>query len=219
MYWPKLLSFIGVQVLGAALAFFVVGAFINEQNATYGEDGTRTVATIESKLTEAGYVTAEDIKDKTTEEVVAQVTGGQATVAQVATQLGVKSTYKAPSVTAHKELYVFFAELIGSIIVGLGAGFALIASRKKSLSRAFAYGGAIFIGLAIAGGVAILNPAVAGAIQAFPFSGDFGTAIWPYVIYILATTVGVTIGFSLYNVILKDTADACTCGPDCDCDK
>ena len=218
MYWPKLISFITAQALGAVLAFFVMGAFINEQNATYAEDGTRTVATIETKLIDMGYVTAEDIEGKTTTEVVEEVTGGQATASQVASQLGIKSAYEAPAVAAHKELYVFFAELVGSIVVGLGAGFALLSSRKKSLSRGFAYGGAIFIGLAIAGGVAILNPVVAGAIQAYPLSGDFVAAIWPYVIYVLATTVGVTIGFSLYNVILKDS-DACTCGPDCDCGK
>ncbi|MCL1929803.1 aquaporin [Candidatus Saccharibacteria bacterium] len=218
MYWPKLLSFIAAQSLGAVLAFFVMGAFINEQNATYAEDGTRTVATVESKLIEMGYVTEEDIDGKTTAEVVAEVTGGQATVEQVASQIGVKSSFSVPEITAHKELYVFFVELVGSIIVGLGAGFALLTSRRKSLSRGFAYGGAIFIGLAIAGGAAVLNPALAGAIQAFPLSGDFATVIWPYIIFILATTVGVTIGFSLYNVMLKD-ADACTCGPDCNCGK
>ena len=218
MYWPKMLSFIAAQALGALLAFFVMGAFINEQNATYAEDGTRTVTTIESKLLEMGYVTDSDIQGKTTQEVVDSVTNGQATVAQVASQLGIKSAYEAPAIDAHKELYVFFAELVGSIIVGLGAGFALLASHKKSISCGFAYGGAIFIGLAIAGGAAILNPAVAGAIQAYPLSGEFAVAVWPYIIYMLATTVGVTIGLSMYNVILKD-ADTCACGEsNCDCE-
>jgi glycerol uptake facilitator-like aquaporin len=219
MYWPKLVSFIAAQALGAVLAFFVASAFINEQNATYGEDGTRTVATVASKLIEMGYTTQEDVDSKGLEAVVNEVTGGQANIAQVASQLGIKSAHKTPAITAHKELYVFFAELVGSIIVGLGAGFALLASRKKSITRGVAYGGAILIGLTIAGGVAVLNPAIAGSLQAFPLSGDFATAIWPYVIYIVASTVGITIGFSLYNVLLKDS-NACIYCPDaCECDK
>jgi len=210
-----MLAFIFLQVLGAVLAFYVMGAFINEQNATYADDGTRTVATVESKLIEATGSTAEDIEAAGGVEAFLSTNYGM-TVNDAASQLGVTMAYQAPAIAKHKELYVFFAELIGSIVVGLGAGFALLAARKKSLIRGFAYGGAIFIGVAITGGAAILNPAVAGALSAYPLSGEFGTAVWPYVIFILATTVGVTIGFSLYNVILKDS-NKCTCGPDCDC--
>lgn len=205
--WSKACLFIVAQVLGAVLAFFAVGAFINEQNATYTDDGTRVVTTLADKLTGQG-ITQEQLDEAGGAE--AWLEQGGYDVSQVSAQLGIKSQYKVAAVKGHKELFTFWLELIGAVIFGLGAGYALN-SKKKSIIRGFAYAGALVAALVIVGSTAILNPAVAFSLGAYNLS-----EVWPYIIYILAPVIGVTIGFSLYGIISKDAA--CECGEaDCDC--
>ncbi len=104
------------------------------------------------------------------------------------------------STIAGREWYVFFSELLGTAILG----FAIAnASRvKDSLTAAFTAGFGLFIALMIAvtiGGFvsasAIINPAVALALQAYAPTG------WTYIIYALAPIVGGVIGFVLYDLV------------------
>jgi glycerol uptake facilitator-like aquaporin len=192
----KAAMFIVAQVLGAVLAFFVVQGFVTEQNASYAEDGTRTVATIDSKLVEQG-ITQEQIDEAGGAEAWIESNGYD--VSQLAAQLGVNVQYKVPAVEEHKELFAFWAELVGAIIFGFGAGYALLAGRNHLL-KGVAYGGALVVALTLVGSTAILNPAVA-----FSLGGYNSASVWPYVIYILAAVIGVTLGFSLYNILLKNS--------------
>lgn len=203
----KAVTFIVAQILGAALAFFVGQAIVNENNATYDDNGTRTVTTLESKLVDAGYAQQEDIDANGIDATIETLTQGQATKEQVAKQLGVSVEYGVAKVAPHKELFAFAMELLGSVILGLGAGYAFLRKNDKcahSIKSAFAIAGTFILGLAVAGGTAVLNPALAGAFGALPI--DFASA-WPFVIYILASIIGVTIGFTLYRVVLQDVEE------------
>lgn len=99
-----------------------------------------------------------------------------------------------------REWYVFFSEILGTAILG----FAIAnASRiKDALTASFTAGFGLFIALMVTvtiGGFvaasAILNPAVALALQAY------GPASWPYLVYALAPVIGGVIGFVLYDLL------------------
>lgn len=194
--WPKACLFVVAQILGAVLAFFAVSALTTEQNTTYLEDGTSVVATLADKLVEQG-ITQEEIDEAGSAE--AWLEEGGYDVAQLSEQLGVKSQHKLSAIKERKELFTFWLEILGAVIFGLGAGYALNI-KKKSIVRGFAYAGALLAALAIVGSTAVLNPAVAFSLGAYSLSG-----VWPYIIYIVAPIIGVTVGFSIYEVIFKDT--------------
>jgi glycerol uptake facilitator-like aquaporin len=210
IHWRNAILFIVAQVLGAVLAFFSIQGLVNEQNATYADDGTRTETTLESKLVAQGI--QQDTIDKAG-GAEAWLSANGYDVATVAKQMGISVQYQVPALKSHKEMMAFWCELVGSIIFGLGAGYALIAARKKTLARGFAYGGAMVLALAIVGSTAVLNPAVAFSL------GAYHAHIWPWVIYLVAPLIGVTIGFSLFAVIRKDTkSKTCDCdNDDCEC--
>jgi len=119
--------------------------------------------------------------------------------------------FKATAIPNGKEWTVFFAELLGAAIFG----FAVASARKQltQLSKAFTVGLGFFLALLVAGsaaaavsGVAILNPAVAVALQAINFS-----SVWPVAVYVLATVLGAIGGFvlnDLVNVNNDESVDA-----------
>lgn len=99
-----------------------------------------------------------------------------------------------------KEWYVFFAELLGTSI--LGFAFASATRTLDRLTGAFTIGLGIFIALMItvtvAGYVsasAILNPAVALSLQAYDPS------VWAYAIYALAPVIGGVVGFIIHDLV------------------
>ncbi|MFZ1300980.1 MAG: aquaporin [Candidatus Microsaccharimonas sp.] len=104
-----------------------------------------------------------------------------------------------------KEWFVFFSELLGTAILGLAVANAT--RTKDRLTGAFTVGLGIFIALMVTvtvGGYvsasAILNPAVALALQAYD------PAVWAYAIYALAPVIGGVIGFIVHDLIRgKDT--------------
>lgn len=106
-----------------------------------------------------------------------------------------------------KEWYAFFAEVLGTAILGYAIAHA---SRvKDSLTNAFSMGLGIFIalmvGITVAGYVgasSIINPAVATALQAFDAS------FWSYAIYALAPVLGAIVGFVLYDLVRGNTKQA-----------
>lgn len=98
-----------------------------------------------------------------------------------------------------KEWYVFFAEVLGTAILGFAVAAATRA--KDSLSAAFSVGLGIFIalmiGITVTGFVsasAIINPAVALALQAY-------SGVWAYVVYGLGAVLGGVIGFVLHDLL------------------
>jgi len=105
-----------------------------------------------------------------------------------------------------KEWYVFFAEILGTAI--LGFGIAAAARAKETLNAAFSAGFAIFIALMIGitltgyvAGSSIINPAVALSLQAYTASA------WTYIVYALAPIIGGVIGFLLHDLLRgKDRA-------------
>ena len=121
------------------------------------------------------------------------------------------SLYKAAEIPAGKEWLVLSAELIGSIILA----FAFAAATRMVLDRAargLTIGLGYYIGLMIAGSLAavigasaILNPAVAIALQAITF-----TDVWPIAIYGLTAIVGAVLGFLLPEQLRKRSVSTTT---------
>jgi aquaporin Z len=157
--WLRAVLYIVAQVLGAAIAFWVLSAFVG--GAT-------------------------------------QVSAEAAALGQTAPEL-----FKAADVAllVGKEWYVFFAELVGTLVLG----FALANATRELQDRvaaAFTVGLGIFIALMIAvsaasyvGASAIINPAVAVALQAYSWE-----TIWPFAIYAIAPVIGSVAGFVLYDI-------------------
>lgn len=155
--WLRAIGYILAQFLGAAVAYFVLSAFLG--GAT-------------------------------------QPSAEQQAYGQTAAAL-----FKAADVTAltGKEWYVFFAEVLGTAILGLAVASATRA--KETVNAAFTYGLGIFIalmiGITVTGYVAassIINPAVALALQAY-------SGTWAYIIYGLGAVVGGVLGFVLHDVL------------------
>lgn len=105
------------------------------------------------------------------------------------------------SALTDKAWYVFFAELVGTAILG----FAIANATKEVQDRvaaAFTGGLGIFIALMVAvsaasyvGASAIINPAVAIALHAYSWE-----TIWPFAIYAVAPVIGAVVGFVLYDL-------------------
>lgn len=128
--------------------------------------------------------------------------GGQAAVSPEAAAYGqtTQELFKAAALTSGKEWYVFFAELLGTAVLGFAVANAT--RLKDQLSAAFSVGLGIFIALMIAGTVAgfvaasaIINPAVALGLQVY------APEAWPYLVYALAPVIGGTLGFVIYDLL------------------
>lgn len=163
--WLRAVLYIAAQVLGAALAYWVLSAFVggaapvSPEAAAYGQTAPALFH-----------------------------------AADVATLVG-------------KEWYVFFAELLGTAILG----FAIANATREVQDRvaaAFTAGLGIFIALMVAvsaasyvGASAIINPAVAVALQGYSWAN-----LWPFAIYAIAPVIGGVLGFVLYDVLRGRTA-------------
>ncbi len=109
--------------------------------------------------------------------------------------------FKAADISAltGKEWYIFFAEVLGTTILGFAVAAATRA--KDGLTAAFSVGLGIFIalmiGITVTGFVsasAIINPAIALSLQAY-------SGVWAYVIYGLGAVLGGVIGFVLHDLL------------------
>lgn len=202
----KALAYIIVQVLGAVLA---LGLLTGLANAQFDYN-----AAVQSALEKVDSAATSDSISKAGGLEKYLSTSYGMTIDDAATQLGVSKTAPktlatATKLTSGKEWTTFFYELIGSVVFGLGVGYAVFAKKKKVIEAGFAVGIGALAGLAIGGSAAILNPAVASALQAFQFNHIAGADAlnlfwWPVFIYIGATTIGMTAGVTAYRFILKD---------------
>jgi glycerol uptake facilitator-like aquaporin len=114
--------------------------------------------------------------------------------------------FKAAAIPADKEWVVFFAELLGATIFGFA--MASVVKTADRVTAAFTAGLGYFLALMVAGtaavwvaGSAILNPALAVALQAV----DFKT-IWPFAVYIFAAALGAMIGFILNDLLSVESS-------------
>lgn len=130
--------------------------------------------------------------------------GGQAEVSQAAAQYGqsAQELFKGVSLSTipGKEWYVFFAELLGTAILGFAVANAT--RLKTQLSSSFSVGFGIFVALMLAGtlagyvaATAIINPAVALGLQVY------APEAWPYIVYALGPVIGAAAGFVIYDLL------------------
>ncbi len=104
------------------------------------------------------------------------------------------------STLAGKEWYVFFAELLGTAILGFAVATAT--RTRDRLTGSFTVGLGIFVALMVTvtvGGYVsastILNPAIALALQAYDPN------VWAYTVYALAPIIGGVIGFIIHDLV------------------
>ena len=116
--------------------------------------------------------------------------------------------FKAGAIAEGKEWYVLAAELLGAVIFS----FAVAAAVREKSRGATAVGvaGGLLLALVIStycisavntGGGAVVNPAIAAAIQAISFK------VWPIMIYVVTPLIGGIVGFMLHDM-LRDEASA-----------
>jgi len=127
------------------------------------------------------------------------------------------------STAVGKEWYIFFAEIIGTIILAFGFSAAINAG-KKSVKAAVAYGFALLVALTIAGSLTAVFLSASGTsftflnpVLAFVANG-VSTDLWSIAIYILAPIIGSIIGFVIYDFVKaqKCECEVCKC-TECSC--
>lgn len=114
---------------------------------------------------------------------------------------GAAQLFKASILPEGKEWLVLLAEVLGTAIFGFAVANAT-REKKERTAAAFTVGIGVFLGLMVAGsaaafigGSAILNPAVAVALQMNFLN------VWTLAVYALGTTLGAVIGFALYDLL------------------
>ena len=194
----KAIMYIIAQVLGAILAFLVLTGI---NNAGYDYNAAVKQAVLNAGITEEQFDEAGGY-DKWVETY-----GG---VDSLAMQLGV--TDKAPELfqynelTEGKEWVAMLAEILGSVVVGIGAAYAYMKRKDSKVAAGLAMGVSLIAGLVIAGGTAILNPAIASVMGVFSV-GSINAFLWPVLVYVLGSILGATIGFAIYRVLTKNPAE------------
>jgi len=122
------------------------------------------------------------------------------------------SLFHAAKLTAGKEWYIFFAEMLGAGILSLGFASALRAKKDK-VTAALAYGFATLVALIVAGsvttlflsesntGLSFLNPATAIAANGLSWN------VWPISIYIVAPVLGSIVGFLVHDLVQSQSSE------------
>lgn len=189
-----LFAIAGVVLLVGALS----GAHLNPA-VSIGAWVTRRI----SGLRALGYIVAQVLGALAAFGLLNAFISGAAPVDAAAQAYGqaAPALFKAATLPAGKEWYVFFSELVGTAVLGFAMATAL-REKKDRVVRALTVGLGVFIALLLAAsaasyvsGTAILNPAVAFSLQAVKWS------IWPLAVYILAPIIGGVIGFFLQDIM------------------
>lgn len=179
--------------------------------------GALSGAYVNPALTVAAWITRRMSALRALGYIVAQILGGMLALVVLnafVTSAGTPAAtdlysapaqlFKAAALPEGKEWLVLLAEVLGTTIFGFAVANA---TREKNdrTAAAFTVGLGVFLGLMVAGsaatfigGSAILNPAVAVALQV-----NFGS-LWAIAVYALGSVLGATIGFALFD-LLHDT--------------
>ncbi len=214
----KAFAYIVAQVVGASLAVLVI-SLLTTANYDLGND-------IEQLAVKSGVVTEEEIaKDggvegwakKYLEKNGQKVEKGKTAVEMLAENAGLDKNrgvgvdvsaktkiYTQPALAQHKEWGALITEFIGSIIFGVGAGFALFNKKKNAVANGLAMGLGMLTGLTVAGATSILNPALAIAVGAYHM-GNAATVLWPIAVYVLAAVLGMLAGVSAYRLVVRNS--------------
>lgn len=193
-----LFALVGIVLLVGAIS----GAHVNPA-ITIGAWATRRIGWLRA----VGYIVVQFLGAAVAYLVFSAFIGGAAPVSEEAQQFSQAAgptLFAAADVTAEalagKEWYIFFAELLGASILGLA--YASATRTVDRLTGAFTIGLGIFVALMItvtvAGYVAasaILNPAVAFALQAYQ------PDVLAYAIYALAPIIGGVLGFVVHDLV------------------
>lgn len=214
----KAFAYIVAQVVGASLAVLVVSLLTT---ATYDLSNDIKQLAIQSNV-----VTEEEIaKDggvenwakKYLEKNGQKVEKGKTAVEMIAENAGLDKNrgvgvdvsaktkvYTQPGLAQHKEWGAMIAEFVGSIVFGVGVGFALFNKKKSAVANGVAMGFGMLAGLTVAGATAILNPALAIAVGAYHMGG-VATVLWPIAVYVLAAVLGMLAGVSAYRLVARNS--------------
>jgi len=189
-----LFAIAGIVLLVGALS----GAHLNPA-VTIGAWATRKV----TGLRALGYIVAQFLGAGLAFAVLSAFVHGAAPVTAQAQAYGqaAAALFQANALPAGKEWYIFFAELLGTTILGFAYANALH-EKKDRIATAFTVGLGVFVALLLAasasayvGGSAIINPAVALSLGALKWE------LWPLAVYILAPVIGGVLGFILHDVL------------------
>jgi aquaporin Z len=189
------------QPLYVFFAFVGIVLLLGTVSGSYANPAVAIAAWVSRRISwirALGYVIFEILGALVAYVVLSGFIGGAASSATT----GAGATlFAAAPLASGKEWYVFFAELLGTAIVGFAFANALRNTQDR-LTSAFTAGAGLFVALMIAfigasyvGGTAILNPAVAASLKALSWN------VWPLAVYILAPVVGAIVGFFLNDFV------------------
>jgi len=176
--------------------------------------GTLSRAYVNPALTIAAWVTRRISALRALAYIVAQVLGAMLALVVLNAYVGHAAApsamdmygsgaqlFKASALPEGKEWLILLAEVLGTAIFGFAVANAT-REKKDRTAAAFTVGIGVFLGLMVAGsaaafigGSAILNPAVAVALQVNFLN------VWTLAVYALGSTLGAVIGFALYDLL------------------
>lgn len=214
----KAFAYIVAQVVGASLAVLVVSLLTT---ATYDLSNDIKQLAIQSNVVTEEEITkdggVENWAKKYLEKNGQKVEKGKTAVEMIAENAGLDKNrgvgvdvsaktkvYTQPGLAQYKEWGAMIAEFVGSIVFGVGVGFALFNKKKSAVANGVAMGFGMLAGLTVAGATAILNPALAIAVGAYHMGG-VATVLWPIAVYVLAAVLGMLAGVSAYRLVARNS--------------
>lgn len=200
--------FVGFALIAIVLTIGMLsGSHVNPL-ITVGAWVTRKI----SGLRALGYVVAQILGGLLAFVVVSAFVGAAPEVSSEAQMYGQQAAtmFAASPIPEGKELYVFFAEMLGAAIFAFAVASALRMRPEDQAARALTFGFGLFMAITIAGvaisyvgGTAVINPAIAFTLQAVTFTDAFN--LWAVLSYLISPIVGGVIGFFLYDIIRTET--------------
>lgn len=202
--------FVGFALIAIVLTIGALsGSHVNPL-ITVGAWVTRKI----SGMRALGYVIAQILGALLAFVVVSAFVSAAPEVSSEAQMYGQQAAtmFAASPIPEGKELYVFFAEMLGAAIFAFAVASAFRMRAEDSVGRALTVGLGLFAAITIAGvaisyvgGSAVVNPAIAFTLQAVTFTDAFN--LWAVLSYLIAPVVGGVIGFFLYDVIRSEAVE------------
>lgn len=116
------------------------------------------------------------------------------------------SLFTAQAIAEGSEWVVLAAELLGAVILAFAVASGLRRAKAGDLHHAVSYAAGLYVAILVAGtaasyvsGTAVLNPAVAGSLQALEFQ------VWPLLVYVVTPLVGGVLGFALSDIVRNES--------------